>query len=103
MPIIRLGKITETLKPRAATPSRKPAPRVLRPKPRCGVASWIIKAATSCDIREPARSDRHAHAAGACCCRRRARLDALSRILRRQHPQPAHAAGLLPGCGGIPD
>ena len=32
--------------------------------------------------------------------RRRARVDALPRILRRRHPQPAHAAGLLPGGEG---
>src|SRR5215211_155225 len=95
MPIIRLGKITETLALRAATSSTKPAPRVLRPKPRCGIASWIIKAATSCDTREPARSDRLACAAGTSRHRRQARLDALSRILRGQHPQSAHAAGLL--------
>src|SRR3954464_6205434 len=48
----------------AATSLTKLTPRVLRPKPRCGIASWIIKAATSCDTRESARSDRLACAAG---------------------------------------
>src|SRR6476661_8053373 len=103
MPIIRRWKITETPAPRAVTSSTKPTPRVLRPKWRCRIGSWIIKAATNCDTREPAHSDRLACTAGAGRRRRRARFDALSRILRGQHPKSAHAAGLLPGVGRISD
>src|SRR5271155_102672 len=55
MPIIRLGRITETPVPRAAIRSAKPAPRVLRPKRRCGIAFQIIKAVTRHGTLEPAR------------------------------------------------
>src|SRR5437773_7140363 len=55
MPIIRLGRITETPVPRTATTSTKLAPRVSRPRRRCGVAFRIINAATSSGTREPAR------------------------------------------------
>jgi hypothetical protein len=87
--------ITETPAPRAATSSTKPVPRVLRPKPRCGSASWIIRATTSHDIREPACSDRLTCTAGTSHHQRQARFEALSRILRGQHPQFAHTADLL--------
>ena len=40
----------------AATISARPTQRVLRPKGRCGIASLIIKAATSYGIRELACS-----------------------------------------------
>src|ERR1700730_10456097 len=55
MPIIRLGRITETPVPRAATTSTKPALRVLRAKKRCRIAFPIIKAATRHGTLEPAR------------------------------------------------
>src|SRR5437667_77084 len=47
MPIIRLGRITETPVARTATTSTKLAPRVSRPRRRCRVAFRIINAATS--------------------------------------------------------
>src|SRR5580693_4585228 len=80
MPIIRLGKITETPVPRAATTSTKPAPRVLRPKRRCDVASMITEPATTNGIREPARPDHLSRSPDARRRRRRARLDPLPRI-----------------------
>src|SRR3954453_3720060 len=100
MPIIRLGKITETPAARAAISSTKPTPRVLRPKPRCGIASWIIKSATSCDTREPARSDRLACAAGTGRRRWRARFDALSRIDEITADRVIHVLGLFAGALG---
>src|SRR5271165_1190742 len=79
MPIIRLGKITETPVPRAATTSTKPLPRVLRPKRRCGVASMITEPVTTNGIREPARPN-HLSRSPDACRRRQARRSALSRI-----------------------
>src|SRR5437764_1351153 len=101
MSIIRLGRITETPVPRAATTSTKPAPRVLRPQRRCGIAFRIIKAATSYGIREPARhpfpgARRPGARRPGPRRRRRARQHPLPRILRGQHPQPTYAPGLRP-------
>jgi hypothetical protein len=50
---------------------------------------------------EPARPDRLADDPRARRCRRRPRAHPLPRILRRQHPQPAHAPRLCTGGGGI--
>src|SRR6266851_8522050 len=77
---------------------------------RCGGASIDLGGAVD---------DERTFADAGCCCgnplvaaddagtgagrrRRRARLYPLPRILRRQYPQPAHAAGLLPRRRGIP-
>src|SRR3984893_259111 len=68
MPIIRLGRITETPVPRAATTSTKPAPRVLRPKRRCADALQIIKAATRRGTHEPAGPGCLGDATRASCC-----------------------------------
>src|SRR6202035_2195922 len=68
MPIIRLGRITETPVPRAATTSTKSAPRVLRPKRRCAGAFRIIKAATRRGTHEPAGPGCLGDATGAGCC-----------------------------------
>src|SRR5712672_2872960 len=84
MPIIRLGRITETPVPRAATTSTKSAPRVLRPKRRCAGAFRIIKAATRRGTHEPAGPGCLGDATGAWLLRRRACRDAVPRILRRQ-------------------
>src|ERR1700730_12981217 len=79
MPIIRLGRITETPVPRAATTSTKSAPRVLRPKRRCAGAFRIIKAATRRGTHEPAGPGCLGDATGAGCCAGRASRDAVRR------------------------
>src|SRR5947209_10054560 len=92
MPIIRLGRITETPVPRRATTSTKLTPRVSRPRRRCGVAFRIINAATSSGTREPARHPR----------KRRG----VPRH-RKGDPTPSAYQGLdfpirIPGFGGVP-
>jgi hypothetical protein len=74
---------------------RRIVPRGLpTPASDCFGKSPRLKSKRSWGCCEPTRPDRIGRAAGACCCRRGARLDALSRILCGQHPQPAHAASL---------
>src|SRR5271168_1449056 len=90
MPIIRLGKITETPVPRAATTLAKPAPRVGRPKPRCDIALRIIKAATRRGTRESVGPDRLALTPGARLRRRRTRVALRRTSATRARGRVAH-------------